>query len=96
MPDLSACRFRLRVNCSRELDTKSVVYRQSQTLLAANIACGGLHGDVPEKKLDPLKLAPRIMVDAQDPRSCGARLSIYIASSGGRSVIRIGSFTIRR
>ena len=35
-------------------DSKFVVYRHSQTLPAANIAFGGLHRDMPEKKLDLL------------------------------------------
>ena len=47
------------VNHSPGFDSKSVVYRYSQTLLAANIAFGGLHRDVPEKKLDLLELAPQ-------------------------------------
>jgi hypothetical protein len=51
------------VNHSPGFDSKSVVYRYSQTLLAANIAFGGLHRDVPEKKLDLLELAPRIMTE---------------------------------
>jgi hypothetical protein len=51
------------VNNSPGFDTKSVVYRYSQTLLAANIAFGGLHRDMPEKKLDLLELASRIMAE---------------------------------
>ena len=54
----------LRVNNSPRFDAKSVVYCHSQTLLAANIAFGGLHRDMPEEKLDLLKLAPRIMAEA--------------------------------
>src|ERR1700735_3113604 len=60
---IDGCTSRLRVNNSPRFDTKSVVYRCSQTLLAANIAFGGLHGDMPEKKLDLLELAPRIMAE---------------------------------
>ena len=44
-------------------DTESVVYSYSQTLLAANIAFGGLHRDMSEEKLDLLKLASRIMAE---------------------------------
>ena len=52
-----------RVNDSPGFDTKSVVYRYSQTLLAANIAFCGLHRDMPEKKLDLLEFASRIMAE---------------------------------
>jgi hypothetical protein len=51
------------VNNSPGLDTKFVVYSYSQTLLAANVAFRGLHRDVPEEKLDLLKLASRIMAE---------------------------------
>ena len=44
-------------------DSKFVVYRNSQTLPAANIAFSGLHRDVPEEKLDLLKLASGIMAE---------------------------------
>jgi len=46
-----------------------------KSLLAANVALCGLLGDMPEDKLDLLKLASRITAgDAQDlRRSCGAR-----------------------
>ena len=53
------------MNNSPGFETKSVVYRYSQTLLAANIAFGGLHRDMPEKKLDLLELAPRIMTETR-------------------------------
>jgi hypothetical protein len=59
------CTLSCRVNSSPGFDTKSVVYRYSQTLLAANIAFGGLHRDMPEKKLDLLKLAARIMAETR-------------------------------
>ena len=52
-------------NNSPEFDAKSVVYRYSQTLLAANIAFGGLHRDMPEKELDLLKLTSRIMAETR-------------------------------
>ena len=53
------------VNNSRGFDTEFVVYGYSQTLLAANIAFGGLHRDMPEKKLYLLELAPRIMAETR-------------------------------
>ncbi len=53
------------MNDSPGFDAKSVVYSYSQTLLAANIAFGGLHRDMPEKKLDMLELAPRIMAETR-------------------------------
>jgi hypothetical protein len=37
----------------------------SQTLFAADIAFGGLHSDMPEKKLDLLELAARIMAETR-------------------------------
>src|SRR5438876_5588232 len=55
------------VNNSPRFDTEFVVYRYSQTLLAAKIAFGGLHRDMPEKKLDLLEFPPRIMADARNP-----------------------------
>jgi hypothetical protein len=48
---------------SSGFDTKFVVYSYSQTLLAANIAFCGLHRDMPEEKLDLLKLASQIMAE---------------------------------
>jgi hypothetical protein len=51
------------VENSPGFDSKSVVYSHSQTLLAANIALCGLHRDMPEEKLDLLKLASRIMAE---------------------------------
>jgi hypothetical protein len=51
------------VNNSPGFDTKSVVYSYSQTLVAANIAFCGLHGDMPKEKLDLLKLSSRIMAE---------------------------------
>jgi len=48
---------------SPRFDPKFVVYRHSQTLPAANIAFSGLHGDMPEKKLDLLELASGIMAE---------------------------------
>ena len=60
-----ACTSSCGVNNSSGFDTKSVVYRYSQTLLAANIAFGGLHRDMPEKKLDLLELAPGIMAETR-------------------------------
>jgi hypothetical protein len=51
------------VNDSPGFDAKSAVYTYSQTLLAANIAFCGLHRDMPEEKLDLLKLASRIMAE---------------------------------
>jgi hypothetical protein len=45
------------VNDSLGFDSKPVVYSYSQSLLAANIAFCGLHRDMPEEKLDLLKLA---------------------------------------
>ena len=44
-------------------DSKFVVDRHSQTLPAADITFGGLHRDVPEKKLDLLELASGIMAE---------------------------------
>ena len=61
----SRLRVQLRVKNSPGFDAKSVVYRYSQTLLAANIAFGGLHRDMPEKELDLLKLTPRIMAETR-------------------------------
>jgi hypothetical protein len=49
-------------NNSPGLDSKSVVYSYSQTLLVANIAFCGLHRDMPEKKLYLLE-SPRIMAE---------------------------------
>ena len=49
------------MNDSPGFDSKSVVYRYSQTLLAADIAFCGLHRDMPEEKLDLLMFASRIM-----------------------------------
>jgi len=43
--------------------TKVVVYRYSQTLPAANIALGGLHRDMPEKKLNLVEFASGIMAE---------------------------------
>ena len=60
-----ACTSTCGVNNSPGFDTKSVVYRYSQTLLAANIAFRGLHRDMPEKKLDLLELAPRITAETR-------------------------------
>ena len=57
------CASSCGVNHSPGFDAKSVVHRDSQTLLAANVAFGGLHRDMPEKKLDLLKLASRIMAE---------------------------------
>jgi hypothetical protein len=51
------------VTKSAGFDAKFVVYRHSQTLPAANIAFGGLHREVPEKKLDLLELASGIMAE---------------------------------
>ena len=53
------------VNNSRGFDTEFVVYRYSQTLLTADVAFGGLHRDMPEKKLDLLELAPRFMAETR-------------------------------
>ena len=53
------------VNNSSEFDAKSVVYRYSQRLPAANMAFIGLHRDMPEKKLDLLELASRFIVNLQ-------------------------------
>ena len=73
----------LRVNDSPRFDAKSVVYCHSQTLLAANIAFGGLHRDMPEEKLDLLKLAPESWQRrAQDlRRSCGARRGMFMLAA---------------
>jgi hypothetical protein len=51
------------VTNSPGFDAEFVVYRNSQTLPAANIAFGGLHRDVPEEKLDLLELASGIMAE---------------------------------
>ena len=51
------------MNDSTGFDSKSVVYTYFQTLLAAGIAFGGLHRDMPEEELDLLKLASRIMAE---------------------------------
>jgi hypothetical protein len=61
----SRLRVQLRVNNSRGFDAKSVVYRYSQTLLAANVAFCGLHRDMPKKKLDLLEFASRIMTESR-------------------------------
>jgi hypothetical protein len=53
------------VNDSPGFDAKSVVYSYSQTLNAGNIAFCGLHRDMPEEKLDLLKLASRIMAETR-------------------------------
>src|ERR1019366_7308060 len=63
-----ACTSSCGVNNAPGFEAESVVLRSSQTLLAANIAFGGLHRDMTEKKLDLLKLAPRIMAESR-PRS---------------------------
>ena len=57
------CTSSCGVNNSHGFDTKSVVYSFSQTLLAANIAFCGLHGNMPKEKLDLLKLSSRIMAE---------------------------------
>jgi len=51
------------VTNSPGFDSKFVVDRHSQTLPAADITFGGLHRDVPEKKLDLLELASGIMAE---------------------------------
>jgi hypothetical protein len=51
------------VTNSPGFDTKFVVDRYSQTLPAADIAFGGLHRDMPEKKLDLLEFASGIMAE---------------------------------
>jgi hypothetical protein len=56
---------KLRVNNSPRFDTEFVVYRYSQTLLAANIAFGGLHRDMPKKKLNLFKLGSGIMAESR-------------------------------
>ena len=54
-----------RLNNSARFDAKPVVYSDSQTLLAANVALRRLHRDMPEKELDLLKLAARIMAESR-------------------------------
>ena len=58
-----ACASRCCAANSPGFDTEFVVDRYSQTLPAANIAFGGLHRDMPEKKLYLLELASRIMAE---------------------------------
>lgn len=53
------------MNDSSGFDSKSVVYSYSQTLLAANIAFGGLHRDMPKEKLDLFKFASGIMAESR-------------------------------
>ena len=60
-----ACTSRCCAANSPGFDTEFVVDRYSQTLPAANIAFGGLHRDMPEKKLDLLKLASGIMAESR-------------------------------
>ena len=57
------CASRCSVADSPGFYTEFVVDRYSQTLLAANIAFGGLHRDMPEKKLDLLDLTSGIMAE---------------------------------
>ena len=45
-------------------DAKPVVHRDSQSLLAADVALRSLHRYMPEKKLDLLKLAAGIMTES--------------------------------
>ncbi len=52
-----------RVADSPGFDTKFVVYRYSQTLLAANIAFSGLNRDMSKEKLDLFKFASGIMTE---------------------------------
>jgi hypothetical protein len=42
---------------SSGFDAKPIVHGDSQSLLAANVAFRSLHRDMPQKKLDLLKLA---------------------------------------
>jgi hypothetical protein len=53
-----------RLNDSARFDPKPVIHSESQTLLTANVALRRLHGDMPQKKLDLLKLAARIMAES--------------------------------
>ncbi len=51
------CTSSCAVNTLPRFDTKSFVYRYSQTLPAVNMAFSSLHRDMPEEKLDLFKLA---------------------------------------
>ena len=57
------CTSRWCVANSPGFDAEVVVDRQSQPLPAADIAFGGLHRDMPEKKLNLLELASGIMAE---------------------------------
>jgi len=50
---------------SPRFDTKLVVHRDSQTLLAANVALRCLYRDMPEKELDLLELAAGVMAESR-------------------------------
>jgi hypothetical protein len=43
----------------RRLDTDAVVHGISDSLLAAKVTLGGLHGDVPEEELDLFEFPAR-------------------------------------
>ena len=49
---ISPLRVQLRNENSPGFNAKTVVYSDSQMLLAANVTLGGLHRDMPEKELD--------------------------------------------
>ena len=58
-----ACTSKCCLPDSPGFDTEFVVDCYSQTLPAANIAFGGLNRDMPEKKLNLLELASRIVAE---------------------------------
>ncbi len=57
------CTLRRFVDDSPGFDAEFVVDCYSHTLSAANVASGGLHRDIPEKKLNLLELVSGIVVE---------------------------------